>query len=269
MGFKSPAQIEQRPHADQWRLVSPLIYEGRDDVFVIAQGFVTDLASIPRPLQWLVPRSGKYTSAAILHDALWARLRQARDDGADPPPFTAGDADGIFRAAMRDAGVSVVRRRVMYWAVRAAGTFEFREGAKRVAAGAAIGAAALVGAGALVPVGIYLVAFGAVEVVAYVALQVAWRHQPRRLGGVPWPFARTRREANAGPFLTVHPKSEAADNKAVRVVLHADELPVQLPVPSPALGPVGMITPEEMPAEAVAMCLHAGATAARTPAAAG
>jgi hypothetical protein len=157
----------------------------------------------------------------------------------------------------------------MYWAVRAAGTFEFREGAKRVAGGAAIAGAALLGAGALVPVGVYLVAFGAAEVAAYVALQVAWRHQPRRLAGVPWPFARTRREANAGPFLSVHPKAEAAANKAIRMVVHADELPLQLPVPSPALGPVGLITPQEVPAEAVALCLHAGAFAARARAVAG
>jgi hypothetical protein len=89
MGFKSPAQIEHEPHAERWRLVRPLIYEGRDDVFVIAQGFATDLASLPSALRWVVPRGGRCTSASILHDALWARLRQSRDDGREPPPFTA------------------------------------------------------------------------------------------------------------------------------------------------------------------------------------
>jgi hypothetical protein len=266
MGFKSPAQVCQRPHEDQWRLVSPLIYEGRDDVFVIAQGFVSDLASIPRPLQWLVPRSASVTSAVILHDALRARLRQARVDGGEPAPFTARDADGIFRAAMREAGVSVVRRRAVYWAVRAAGAFELRDRSRCIGSGAALAAGALLGAGALVPVGAYLIAFGAVEVTAYVTLQVVWRHQPRRLVGVPWPFAARRRRRSGGTFLTVHPKADAATNKAVRIVVHADELPLQLPVPAPAAGPLDVITPEELPAEAVALCLQGHGAGLRAPA---
>jgi len=90
-------------------LVEPLTYRGNRDTFVVPAGFVTDFASVPRLVTWLLPRYGAYTRAAILHDHLWER-----DD------VTKADADGLFRRAMRELGVSAPRRWMMWAAVRTA-----------------------------------------------------------------------------------------------------------------------------------------------------
>lgn len=98
----------------KWRVVRPLIYEGKRDRFKIEAGFPTDLASVPRPLVWLIPRYGRYTKCAVLHDWLWARK----------PSVRKADANGIFRRSMREEGVSVVHRWMMWAAVGLASTLK-------------------------------------------------------------------------------------------------------------------------------------------------
>lgn len=93
-----------------WRLTQPLVYQGNTDEFTVEAGFVTDLASVPRPFWWLVPRSGRYTPAAVLHDFLCKEARDGR--------FSRCDADGIFRRTLRELEVSWLRRRLMWAAVR-------------------------------------------------------------------------------------------------------------------------------------------------------
>lgn len=97
-----------------WRLIADLVYEGRPDMrpnrFIVPDGFETDLASVPQVFLWLVPRSGRYTKAAVLHD--W--LCKEAERGA----MRRFDADGIFRRVMRELGVSKVRRSLMWAAVR-------------------------------------------------------------------------------------------------------------------------------------------------------
>jgi hypothetical protein len=237
--FKSPARIEQESD-HEWRLLAPLVYVGSSDVFVVHDGFRTDLASVPRMVQWLVPRSGRFTRAAILHDALWHELREDRDGGIRTVAFTPKDADGLFRAAMRDLGVSVVRRRIMYWAVRAAGAFTFRERSKRGGAGVAFAGAVVVGLPVLVPLAAYLALFGFAELVVYKLLRVRWSRRPDRLEGVPWPFARQRADPNDGRFLTVRPKEAADVSEAVRLAVEASELPLQRAVRSGPSAPAAV-----------------------------
>jgi hypothetical protein len=95
--------------AVQWRLDEPLTYRGHTDTFTVPDGFVTDFASVPRLVTWLLPRYGDYTRAAILHDYLW-----------DRGEVTTKDADGLFRRSMRELGVSIPRRWMMWAAVRTA-----------------------------------------------------------------------------------------------------------------------------------------------------
>ena len=97
----------------RWRLLEPLSYAGREETFVVPAGFTTDFASVPQALTWLVPRYGRYTKAAILHDYLWARCREGRFDWAD--------ADGLLRRSMRELDVPFLRRWLMWGAVRLAG----------------------------------------------------------------------------------------------------------------------------------------------------
>jgi Protein of unknown function (DUF1353) len=76
----------------------------------VPAGFVTDFASVPGLFTWLVPRYGRFTKAAILHDFLCDEAKEGR--------FIGSQADGIFRHVMRELGVGFIRRWVMWAAVR-------------------------------------------------------------------------------------------------------------------------------------------------------
>ncbi len=68
--------------------------------------FISDLASVPQLLTWLVPKSGRHLPAALVHDAL-----------VDDPEIDRFQADRIFRDAMGDLDVGFVRRWLMWTAV--------------------------------------------------------------------------------------------------------------------------------------------------------
>lgn len=94
-----------------WRTQEDLVYDGNDKTFVVPAGSGTDFASVPRIFVWLLPRYGRYTKAAILHDHLWRDL-------ATKGEISWVDADALFQRAMRDLGVPFLRRWLMWTAVR-------------------------------------------------------------------------------------------------------------------------------------------------------
>ncbi len=96
-----------------WETLAALDYQGRSEVLTVPAGFRTNLASVPRCAWWLVPRSGRYTPTVVLHDYL------AKNPGVTK--VNRCDADGIFRRSMRELGVPLLRRRMMWTAVRLAG----------------------------------------------------------------------------------------------------------------------------------------------------
>lgn len=96
---------------ERWELVAPIIYRGKIDTFVVPAGFVTDFASVPRVAVWLIPRFGRYTPAAILHDWLCG-------PGIRGGLIAPVDADGVFRRVMRELGVPTVQRWLMWTGVR-------------------------------------------------------------------------------------------------------------------------------------------------------
>lgn len=105
-----------RPDGRRWELVESFGYQGATESFTVPAGFTTDFASVPRVFVWLLPRYGRWTQAAILHDYLWERARQGT--------FRKSDADGIFNRAMRELGVPYLRRWAMWAAVRWASGFK-------------------------------------------------------------------------------------------------------------------------------------------------
>ena len=111
MPFEPGSLTVRRVDASTWALVDALVYRGRRDRFVVPAGFRTDFATVPRPVTWLVPRFGAYTLAAILHDWLIT-------EGLRTGLVTSRDADGIFRRVMRESGVPVLRRWLMWTGVR-------------------------------------------------------------------------------------------------------------------------------------------------------
>ncbi|MGH8868087.1 MAG: DUF1353 domain-containing protein [Actinomycetes bacterium] len=102
---------QEKPDDPSWRVLRDIHYEGKDQSFAARVDDRTDFASVPRVLIWLVPRYGRYTAAAILHDHLWAKDVPAGN-------LTLGQADGIFRRAMRELGVPFLQRWMMWAAVR-------------------------------------------------------------------------------------------------------------------------------------------------------
>lgn len=100
----------------QYRTVGATLYAGAADVITIPSDFDTDLASVPRIFWPLLPPSGAYERAAVLHDYLCEAL--AGRQQMPVPPVTARDVDGLFRRVMREAGVGFVTRGTMWVGVR-------------------------------------------------------------------------------------------------------------------------------------------------------
>jgi Protein of unknown function (DUF1353) len=102
--------VEQLGDVD-WKLLRSLGYQGKQERFVVEPEMTTDFASVPRVFVRLLPRYGRYTKAAILHDFLWrTQVKTGR--------LSWRDADGMFRRAMRELDVPFLRRWVMWAAVR-------------------------------------------------------------------------------------------------------------------------------------------------------
>jgi hypothetical protein len=93
------------------------------------KGFVTDLASVPRAIWWLIS-PWDIARAAIIHDLLYLRIRQYRaenEDVNDPNveevmrTYQAAKkaADKVFLMAMKDAQPSVPKWKIYsaYYAV--------------------------------------------------------------------------------------------------------------------------------------------------------
>jgi hypothetical protein len=76
----------------------------------VPEGFITDLASVPRILWALFPRWGKHGFGAVIHDWLYVSGEVSR-----------AEADWIFNEMMKHYNVRRLQRYMMYWAVRAFG----------------------------------------------------------------------------------------------------------------------------------------------------
>ncbi len=112
MPFEEPAEVVVKQQGDKdWEVIAPLKYLGKHDQFVVPIPMLTDFASVPRVFVWLLPRYGRYTKAAILHDYLWRSRASAGE-------LSWRDADGTFRRAMRELDVAFLRRWMMWAAVR-------------------------------------------------------------------------------------------------------------------------------------------------------
>ena len=111
MPFENLDVTLRRKNDEEWTVVGDLRYTGKSQVFVVPDGSTTDFATVPRVVVWLIPRFGRYTLPAILHDWLCT-------EGIDTGAVTSREADGIFRRAMRELDVPVVRRWLMWTGVR-------------------------------------------------------------------------------------------------------------------------------------------------------
>ena len=117
----SPLKLDDMLDGKQVKLSKPFtvrIVEHLDDgemieirLITAPQGFVSDLASVPRFLQGVFPRFGRYNAAAIIHDWLYV---SGKIEGEWIERAT---ADRIFLAVMK-ASRCGWRKRTMFIAVR-------------------------------------------------------------------------------------------------------------------------------------------------------
>ena len=111
MPFDDESITVRRSNDNEWTVVGKLVYRGKKDTFEVPDGFPTDFATVPRVVVWLIPRFGRYTLPAVLHDWLCTEgIRQGK--------VNSREADGIFRRSMRELDVPVARRWLMWTGVR-------------------------------------------------------------------------------------------------------------------------------------------------------
>ena len=116
-------RLTWRPLADgrAWVLTDVLRYlSSRGLVVRVPAGFVTDFASVPRPLWWWIPAWGRHGFAAVLHDWLYYCQVTSRRM-----------ADDLFREAMAELGVGRAKRTLMWLAVRGPGWFAWAANRRR------------------------------------------------------------------------------------------------------------------------------------------
>src|SRR4026208_1561153 len=71
LGFPGGLIVDVQAISEKrWKVLTPFIYRATNEVYTVPAGEETDFASVPRPFVWFIPRYGRYTKAAILHDRL-------------------------------------------------------------------------------------------------------------------------------------------------------------------------------------------------------
>jgi len=120
--FLTPLVVEVMPDGKTFKVAREFTYLWKREYIQIhvAPGFVTDFASIPRFARGIIPKLGRYTKAAVIHDALYkdaiAGFRHKRSV-----------VDLIFYDGMADLGVALWKRCVMWAAVRIFGGFAWKK----------------------------------------------------------------------------------------------------------------------------------------------
>lgn len=87
-------------------------------VVSVPAGFVTDFASIPKAFHNILPPTGKYGKAAVIHDYLYRT----------PGIATKDEADQVFLEAMTALGVGWMTRNIMYQGVHRFGGSSYKGG---------------------------------------------------------------------------------------------------------------------------------------------
>lgn len=105
-----------QPHPEKgniWILVEDYAVMTKYGLVIVPKGTETDLASVPRIFWNIIPPFGKHSGAAIIHD--WLYKNRGQTNGLN---LTRAQQDDIFRDLMKQAKVNIVRRNLMYQAVR-------------------------------------------------------------------------------------------------------------------------------------------------------
>lgn len=120
------ADVKTKFHADTrlWETLETVVFVLPSGHRIeVPSGFLTDGASVPRPLWWLFPRVDRYMAAAIVHDWLY---RTGGKVEWQPQALGRYECDRIFFLAILACGCSPEAACLMFRAVRIGGWRPFQ-----------------------------------------------------------------------------------------------------------------------------------------------
>lgn len=131
--FTTPLELEYIDGRN-WKITAEFDYFlvwGLPETICIPAGFVTDFASIPRLLWNLLPPTGSYGKAAVVHDWLYRHcgmvtISTPLQHDVKGVTYSRAECDEIFREAMEVLGVGWFTRQTIYRAVRMFGGSSYR-----------------------------------------------------------------------------------------------------------------------------------------------
>ena len=107
-GFNCNPPLTPLPNGVEWKLHEPLRYEAKNGtVIFVPAGFVTDFASVPQIFWNILPPTGTYDRAAILHDFCYRNHL-----------FPRARCDALLNEAMMWLEVPTWKRCLIYWNVK-------------------------------------------------------------------------------------------------------------------------------------------------------
>lgn len=107
--------LQVSPVGEQrWKLAADLVCDTRFGILTVPKRFVTDGASVPRPV-WVLypPMDGDYDAAAVLHDYAYRYATKLS--------LSRAQADGLLRDGMVATNTAARKRIAIYVAVRLGG----------------------------------------------------------------------------------------------------------------------------------------------------
>jgi hypothetical protein len=109
MGFYEYLEVRCLPALRskfRYELIKSFLYQTKDgDTITVPKGFKTDFASVPWFFQRIIPKTGRYNEATVIHDYLCYTAIDKHDRKY---------ADRIFLECMEVLGVSKWKRKAMY-----------------------------------------------------------------------------------------------------------------------------------------------------------
>lgn len=119
LDIRYDAAASQLLGADFWRVISPFRYylgqRFSEQWVTVPAGYLSDGASVPRPLWNLIPPWGDYGQAAVVHDLLCETLEI--NVAGVATAITRARCDEIFDEAMAVLGVPAPKRWALYQGV--------------------------------------------------------------------------------------------------------------------------------------------------------
>ncbi len=109
-----------------WKLTKPIVYSARNgQTYVVPRGASTDGASTPAIIASILPPTGDYWLAAVLHDAAYRNdLRLV--DGITRADLSKDDCDDLLLEAMELTGVDPIVAETIFQGVQLGGSSAYR-----------------------------------------------------------------------------------------------------------------------------------------------